>query len=101
MAKYSLPETDVSKKLNVQMIAKNQESEPMFYDTPAMKNPGWKQINFPDRHMFTRHCPWISLFTICTDKSFHQSAKKECECEKCGVKEIGLYTICWSAKLKL
>jgi hypothetical protein len=35
MAKYSLPETDVSKKCNVQMIAKNQEIEPMFYDTPA------------------------------------------------------------------
>jgi hypothetical protein len=36
MAKYALPETGMSKKFNIQiMIAKNQEIEPMFYDTPA------------------------------------------------------------------
>jgi hypothetical protein len=39
MAKYSLPETEMSKKFSAQMVAKINEIEPMFYDTPAMKDP--------------------------------------------------------------
>jgi hypothetical protein len=91
MAKYSLPETEMSKKFSAQMVAKINEIEPMFYDTPAMKDPSWKQINCKDRHMFTRHSVHGFHYLLCADKSFHQSAKKDCECEKCGDKEIGVY----------
>lgn len=90
MCKYSLPENDVSKQFNAQMNTKIREIEPMFYDTPAMQNPSWKQINCEDRHMFTRHAVHGFHYLLCTDKSFHHSAKEECECEKCGEK-IGLY----------
>jgi hypothetical protein len=40
MAKYSLPETEMSKK-STQMVAKINEIETMFYETPAMKDPSW------------------------------------------------------------
>jgi hypothetical protein len=49
LAKYSLPETEMSKKFSAQMVAKINEMEPMFYETPAMKDPSWKQINCKDR----------------------------------------------------
>ena len=91
MASYSQPETEMSKLFNVQMYNKNKEIEPMFYDTPAMQNPSWKQMNCADRHMFTRHSVHGFHYLLCTNKSFHQSATKDCECEKCGVKEIGVY----------
>jgi hypothetical protein len=45
MAKYLLPETEMTKIFNVQMKAKIQGIEPMFYKTPAMKNPSWKNMN--------------------------------------------------------
>jgi hypothetical protein len=41
--------------------------------------------------MFTRHSVHGFHYLLCTDKSFHQSAKNDCECEKCGDKEIGVY----------
>jgi hypothetical protein len=37
------------------MVAKINEIEPLFYETPAMKDPSWKLINCKDRQMFTRH----------------------------------------------
>lgn len=58
------------------------EIEPMIYDTLAMQNPIWKQINCKDRHYVQRK-RW-------TNKSFQNSAKEDCECEKCGelIKQI-------------
>jgi hypothetical protein len=41
--------------------------------------------------MFTRHSVHGFHYLLCADKSFHHSAKKDCECEKCGDKEIGAY----------
>jgi hypothetical protein len=63
----------------------------MFYDTPAMKNPSWKQINCPDRLVFNRDTVHEFHYLLCTKMSFRQNAKKACECEKCGVKEICIY----------
>jgi hypothetical protein len=34
MAKYSLPETEMSKQFSAQMVANINEIDPMFYDTP-------------------------------------------------------------------
>ena len=65
------------------MVAKINEIEPLLYKTLAMKDPIWKQINCKDRQMLTRHSVHGFHYLLCTDKSFHQSEKKDCNCEKC------------------
>jgi len=54
MAKYSLPDTEMSNKFSAQMVGKINEIEPLFDETPAMKDPSWKLINCKEI-MFTRH----------------------------------------------
>jgi Reverse transcriptase (RNA-dependent DNA polymerase) len=108
--KYSLPDTTEYDKFMLQKLITFSEIDPQFYETPAMLDPSWKEINCKDRHLFTRYACHGFHYLLCKNKSYHWCAKDNCECEKCGEK-IGLYhlfecktkslTLSQAAKLKL
>jgi hypothetical protein len=66
------------------------EINPQFFETPAMTNPCWKNVNFEKRHAFTRYSCHGFHHLLCNNPNFHAIALDNCECKFCNEK-IGQY----------
>jgi hypothetical protein len=84
--KYNLPDTEEYDKFMIKKIVNFSQIDPNFYETPAFSDPKWKNVNFKDRHLFTRYACHGFHFKLCKRRVYHTEACDKCKCKFCNQK---------------
>jgi hypothetical protein len=81
--KYKLPDTVAYNDFMEQKIVNFSQIDPEFYETPAFSDSKWKNVNFKDRHLFTRYACHGFHHKLCKRKVYHTEASVKCKCKFC------------------
>jgi hypothetical protein len=76
--KYKLIDTVAYDKFIEQKIINFSLIDPLFYETPAFNDFKWKNINFKDRHLFTRYACHGFHHKLCENSNYHFSVSEQC-----------------------
>jgi hypothetical protein len=79
--KYNLPDTDEYDKVMVKEIVNFSQIYNNFLKTLAFSDPKRKNLNFKDRHLFTRYACHGFHFKLCKSRVYHIEACEKCKCK--------------------